>query len=112
MRDKDMIGIEDFERLDIRIGAIKDATRIEGSKKLIKLEVDIGEGQDIQLVAGIGAEYKPEELTGKFIPVVVNMKPMRLMGVESQGMLLAAVVAGKPVLLHPDREVPPGTQVC
>ncbi len=112
MDNKERIGIEDFEKLDIRIGEIKNAVRIEGSKKLIKLDVDIGRGENIPLVAGIASEYKPEQLIGKLIPVLVNVEPVRLMGVESQGMLLAAVVDGKPVLLHPDREVPPGSEVC
>ena len=108
--------IEEFERLDLRIGRIKDAARIEGSKKLIKLEVDIGSGDEHernrQLVAGIADEYKPEELIGKLVPVLVNLEPKKLMGVESQGMLLAVSVDGKPVLLHPDKDVPPGSKVC
>ena len=106
--------IEEFERLDLRIGRIKDAARIEGSKKLIKLEVDIGDehGHNRQLVAGIADEYKPEELIGKLVPVLVNLEPKKLMGVESQGMLLAVSVDGKPVLLHPDKDVPPGSKVC
>jgi len=110
----EQIKIEEFERLDLRIGRIKDAARIEGSKKLIKLEVDIGDeyGRNRQLVAGIADEYKPEELIGKLVPVLVNLEPKKLMGVESQGMLLAVSVDGKPVLLHPDKDVPPGSRVC
>ena len=110
----EQIRIEEFERLDLRIGRIKDAARIEGSKKLIKLEVDIGDehGRNRQLVAGIADEYKPEELIGKLVPVLVNLEPKKLMGVESQGMLLAVSVDGKPVLLHPDKDVPPGSRVC
>jgi len=108
------IKIEEFERLDLRIGRIKDAARIEGSRKLIKLEVDIGDesGRNRQLVAGIADEYKPKELIGKLVPVLVNLEPKKLMGVESQGMLLAVSVDGKPVLLHPDKDVPPGSRVC
>ena len=108
------IKIEEFERLDLRIGRIKDAARIEGSRKLIKLEVDIGDesGRNRQLVAGIADEYKPEELIGKLVPVLVNLEPKKLMGIESQGMLLAVSVDGKPVLLHPDKDVPPGSRVC
>jgi len=110
----EQIRIEEFERLDLRIGRIKDAARIEGSKKLIKLEVDIGDehGRNRQLVAGIADEYKPKELIGKLVPVLVNLEPKKLMGVESQGMLLAVSVDGKPVLLHPDKDVPPGSRVC
>jgi len=110
----EQIKIEEFERLDLRIGRIKDAARIEGSKKLIKLKVDIGDehGRNRQLVAGIADEYKPEDLIGKLVPVLVNLEPKKFMGVESQGMLLAVSVDGKPVLLHPDKDVPPGSRVC
>ena len=110
----EQIKIEEFERLDLRIGRIKDAARIEGSKKLIKLKVDIGDeyGRSRQLVAGIADEYKPEDLIGKLVPVLVNLEPKKFMGVESQGMLLAVSVDGKPVLLHPDKNVPPGSRVC
>jgi len=100
--------------LDLRIGRIKDAARIEGSKELIELEVDIGDehGRNRRLIAGIADEYKPEELIGKLVPVLVNPEPKKLMGVESQGMLLAVSVDGKPVLLHPDKDVSPGSRVC
>ena len=110
MGNKEIIDLNEFARLDLRIGRIANAERIEGSKKLIRLEVDIGNEQR-QVVAGIAEEYRPENLIGKLIPVLVNLKPAKLMGVESQGMILAVDVNGRPILLHPDMEVPAGSKV-
>jgi len=104
------ISIDEFKKLDLRIGKILKAEKIKGSKKLMRLEVDIG-GEIRQVVAGIAEVYKPEDVVGKLVPVVVNMQPAKLMGVESRGMILAADIDGKPVLLHPDRDVPPGTKI-
>ena len=81
-----------------------------GSKKLITLDVDVG-NEMRQLVAGIAEEYTPESLIGKLVPVLVNLKPAKLMGVESRGMILAVEVNGKPILLHPDKEVPAGSRI-
>jgi len=105
----ELIDINEFNRLDIRIGKILKAERIKGSKKLIRLEVDVGEVR--QIVAGISETYKPEELVGKLVPVLVNIKPAKILGVESRGMILAVDVGGKAVLLHPDRDVPVGSKV-
>ncbi|MCD6455176.1 MAG: methionine--tRNA ligase subunit beta [Methanophagales archaeon] len=110
MGNKEIIDINEFARLDLRIGRIANAERIEGSKKLIRLEVDIGDEQR-QVVAGIAEEYRPENLIGELVPVLVNLKPAKLMGVESQGMILAVDVNGKPILLHPDTKVPAGSKV-
>ena len=110
MGNKEIIDINEFARLDLRIGRIANAERIEGSKKLIRLEVDIGNEQR-QVVAGIAEQYRPENLIGELVPVLVNLKPATLMGVESQGMILAVDVNGKPVLLHPDKEVPAGSRI-
>jgi methionine--tRNA ligase beta chain len=110
MADNELINMSEFARLDVRIGNIVSAERIEGSKKLIKLDVDVGD-ETRQLVAGIAEEYTPEELIGKLVPILANLKPAKLMGVESQGMILAVDVAGKPILLHPDKEVPAGSRV-
>ena len=109
-KKEESIDIKEFAKLDIRIGRIVKAENIKGSKKLMKLEVDIGD-EVRQIVAGVAEVYKPEELVGKLVPVLVNIKPAKLMGVESRGMVLAADVNGKPVLLHPDREVPPGSKI-
>ncbi|MFZ5987333.1 MAG: methionine--tRNA ligase subunit beta [Bacillota bacterium] len=99
----------DFKKLEIKIGKILSAEKVVGADKLLRLEVDIG--QKRQLVAGIAEQYKPEELIGKEIPILVNLEPRKIRGIESQGMLLAVVDEGKPVLLHPDREVLPGSMI-
>lgn len=104
------ISIEDFAKVELKIGRVISAERVEKSDKLIKLRVDIGEER--QIVAGIGKAYDPEYLVGKEIVVVANLKPAKLMGVESQGMLLAATGEdGKPSILTLDREVKLGSRV-
>jgi methionyl-tRNA synthetase len=109
-RGGELIDIKDFARLDIRIGRIVKAEKIKGSKKLLRLEVDVG-GEVRQIVAGIAETYSPEELMGKLVPVLVNIKPAKLMGVESKGMILDVDVNGKAVLLQPEKDVPVGSKV-
>lgn len=104
------ISLEDFKKLDLRVGRIISAQRIEGSKKLMKLIVDIGD-EERQIVAGVAESYTPEELNGKLVVVLANLKPAKLMGVESRGMVLAADVDGRPVLLTPEKDVKPGEKV-
>ncbi len=108
--EEEYVTIEEFAKLDLRIGKIVEAKRIKGSKKLIKMLIDIG-NEKRQIVAGIAESYKPEELVGKLVVVVANLKPAKLMGVESQGMVLAADVGNKAILLTPEKEVEPGTKV-
>jgi len=105
------ISIEEFERLDIRVGKVLKAERVPCSRKLIRLEVDLGEKGLRQLVAGIAGYYEPEELVGMNIVVLANLKPKKIMGIESRGMLLAADIGGRPVLLTVAEDVPPGTKV-
>ena len=107
----ELLGIEEFARARLVVGTVRVAERVPKSKKLIRMEVDLGEGSPRQIVAGIGAQYEPETLVGRQIVVVSNLKPAVLMGVESRGMLLAASVDGVPFLLSVDSEVPPGTGV-
>jgi methionine--tRNA ligase beta chain len=102
------IKFEDFQKIDLRIGKILKAEKVEKSEKLLKLVVDLGD-EKRQLVAGIGKFYEPDDLVGKEIVVVANLEPKKLMGIESQGMILAADKEGEPVLLIPEKEVPPGT---
>jgi methionine--tRNA ligase beta chain len=104
------VPFSDFKKLDIRIGEIIEADKIEGSRKLVRLVVDLG-SERRQLVAGIAEFYEPKDLIGRQIVVVTNLERRKFMGVESQGMLLAAVVDGKPVLIEPEERVPPGTPV-
>ena len=104
------ISFEDFKKVEIRIGKIISAEKIEGSDKLLKLEVDLGI-EKRQVVAGIAQFYNPEDLIGKEIPIVANLEPRVLKGFESQGMILAVDSEGKPVILQPEKEVPPGSEV-
>ncbi len=106
------ITIDEFARVKLAVGTVKLAERVPKSSKLVRMEVDLGEPQLRQIVAGIGKVYAPEQLVGRRIVVVANLKPATLMGVESRGMVLAATLPdGSPVLLQPDREVPDGSGV-
>ena len=105
-----MITFDDFRKLEIRIGKILSAEKIKGTDKLIKLKVDLGT-EKRQLVAGIAEFFEPDYLIGKEIPVLMNLEPRTFKGIESQGMILAADVNGEPVLLHPGKEIPPGSIV-
>ncbi len=109
--ESDMITIDKFFETKLRIATIKSAERIENTDKLLKLTVDVGEDEDRTLVAGIAESYEADALVGRQVAVVANLKPAKLRGVESQGMVLAASVDGKPVLLSPDNPVPNGTPV-
>jgi len=109
-QNKDTIEYSDFAKLDIRICTIKSAERVEGADKLLKLTVDVG-SETRTLMAGIAESYKPEDLKGKQIPMLFNLQPRKLRGVESQGMILAADVDGKAVLLNPEIKVPKGSPV-
>jgi methionyl-tRNA synthetase len=108
---EDLISIDDFASVKLKVGLIKQAERVPKSKKLMKIMVDVGEGEPRQLVAGIAERYEAEALVGRRIVVVANLQPAKLMGVESRGMLLAASVDGEPFLLSVNDEVPPGTGV-
>jgi methionyl-tRNA synthetase len=101
------ISIEDFARVQMRVGQILEAEKIEGSRKLVKLRVDIG-SEVRQVVAGIAEAYEPASLVNKKIVIVANLKPAKLMGVESNGMAVAASVDGKPVLATFIEDVPNG----
>jgi len=105
-----MIPFSDFQKLDIRIGTIIEAAPIKGSEKLLRLMLDFGD-EKRQIVAGIAAWYTPEELLQKQIPVIANLEPRMIKGVESQGMILAADDEGRAVLLHPEKPVAKGSKV-
>jgi len=102
---------DDFKKLDLRVAKIVLAERVTGSEKLLRLKLDLGNGEIRQIVAGIGRVHVPEDLSGREIVIVSNLEPRSLMGLESQGMLLAADSEEGPVLLIPEREVPFGTGV-
>ena len=106
-----MINIEDFIKVEIRIGKILSAERVEGSDKLLKLMVDLGEASPRQILSGIArAVPEPASIVGQLVPIASNLAPRMMMGMESQGMMLCAD-DGKPVLLHPAEEVRPGSLI-
>lgn len=107
---KDAVSFDDFVRLDIRIGRIVSAEKVEGADKLIRLRVDLGD-YTRQIIAGMAEFFPPSHLEGKLVPVLVNLAPRTFRGLASEGMILAADVAGRPVLLHPESDVPPGSVV-
>jgi len=104
------INFEEFRKMQIRIGLIVGARKVEGTDKLLKLKVDFGDGKR-QIVSGIAQFYKPEQLIGKQFPFVVNLEPRTIRGVESQGMILAISAGEKVVLLKPQKKVPVGSDV-
>ncbi len=106
----EFIKFDDFKKLKIRIGKIVSAEKVEDADRLLKLLVDIGE-KKITLLAGIAQYYSPDELIGKEVPVLVNLEHRKIRGVVSEGMMLAADEDGRPILLHPEREVKPGSEV-
>ncbi|MBI2483630.1 methionine--tRNA ligase subunit beta [Candidatus Uhrbacteria bacterium] len=105
-----LITYEEFAKLDLRVGTVRSAERVEGSNKLLKLLVDLGEEFPRQILAGIGKAYLPNELVDTQIIVIANLEPRMLMGIESQGMLLAAG-DGTPTLLRPATLVEPGSNI-
>lgn len=108
--ESERIGIEDFLKTGLRVAEVKVAERVTGSKKLLKITVDLG-AETRTVVAGIAEAYAPEDLVGKQVIIVTNLKPAKLMGIESNGMVLAASVDGKPVLIGVTASVPNGTPV-
>jgi tRNA-binding protein len=105
-----MITFEDFQKVEMKTGKVLSAESVEGSEKLIKLMVDIGEQNPRQILAGIKKWYKPEQLVGKTIIVAANLEPRQLMGLESQGMLLAAD-SEKPIPLTTMKKAEPGLKI-
>jgi methionyl-tRNA synthetase len=106
------IGIEDFAKVELRVGVVKSAEKIAGADKLLKVMVDIGD-EVRQVLAGIAPAYAPEELVGRKVVVVTNLAPRKMRGVESNGMLLAASAGpdGKPVLCTFAEDIPAGAKV-
>lgn len=109
--------IDEFQKVELRIGRVIAAERVENSEKLLKLQVDLG-GSDAehpeirQILSGIAKTYAPEDLLQKEVVLIANLDPRMMMGMESQGMILAAHgEGGEPVLLSPWKEVSPGSQI-
>ena len=106
----DIVSFEEFKKMDLRVAHILKAERVAGTDKLLKLEVDIGT-ETRTLVAGVGDVYKPEDLAGKKLAVIVNLRPAVIRGVESRGMILAAEWQGKAKIAFFDQDIPAGAKI-
>lgn len=108
--EKAIVDINLFNELELKVAKVLSAERPEGADKLILMKIDIG-GEERQIVAGIGPWYNPDQVVGKTIVVVTNLKPATIRGHESQGMLLAAMQGSDLALLTLDKELPPGAGI-
>lgn len=110
---KEMISIDDFDKIELKVGTIVASEKIEKAEKLLKNTVQIGE-ETRTIVSGIAKYYKPEELVGKQVVVVTNLKPVKLRGVLSEGMILCAYNTEKDklVIVSPKKKIASGTTVC
>lgn len=110
-----MIPFGDFQKVELRVAKVLSVERVEGSEKLLKLILDAGDKNEAggsisrQIIAGVGKVYSPENLIGKEIVIIANLEPRKLMGLESNGMLLAADDENGPIILMPERETSPGS---
>ena len=110
-QEENLIDIESFSKVELRVALVEGAERVEKSKKLIKLQLDLGEIGKRQVVAGIAHHYSPEELVGLKVIVVANLKPAKLMGIESHGMILAAKAGDTLTLLTVHKDMTPGAKI-
>lgn len=106
-----MITIDDFAKIELKVGRVVSAEPIEGSEKLLKLQIDLGEEQPRQILSGIAKYYQPQDLVGKQITIIANLEPRMMMGLESQGMVLAAGDGETVSLLMPDKDMPVGSKI-
>ena len=106
-----MITFDDFSKVELKVGTVLEAEDLEGSEKLIKLKVDLGEEEPRQILAGVKQWYKPEDFVGKQVIIVANLEPKMMMGSESQGMMLAADSQDGPVFLTVPQKISLGTKV-
>ncbi len=106
-----MVSIDDFHKLELKVGTVLSAEEIEGSEKLIKLQIDLGEENPRQVLTGMKKWYTPEEFVGKQLVIIANLEPRTMMGFESQGMVLAAEGEDKPILLQPSQQAEPGSNI-
>jgi len=108
--DTDLISMEEFARMDLRVARVETCERVKGTDRLLKMGITLGD-EPRQIVAGLAHLYQPEDLIGKLIVVVANLQPAKLRGIESQGMLLAAQDGPQVVILTPEKEIAPGAKV-
>ena len=107
----DVVPFAEFKKLDIRVATVLSVENHPNADKLYVLKIDLGGGEQRQIVAGLRPYYTPEQLQGRTVVVVANIEPALLRGVESQGMLLAAQDGPKVLVLQPDGPAAPGAQV-
>jgi methionine--tRNA ligase beta chain len=105
------VSFNDFKKLELKIGKITNVEDVEGLDKLYKLSVDLGESNLRTILAGFKQTHQPYELLGKLVVVVCNLEPRTIKGIESQGMILAALSGESPILILPEEEVKPGSKV-
>lgn len=106
---KPTVAFSDFEKIDMRVGEVKEATLVEGSKNLIKLQVDLGEDYGVvEILSGLAKWFTPEEIAGKKYAFLANLEPKQMMGMSSNGMILVADDIEKPVLLVVDNSLKNG----
>jgi methionyl-tRNA synthetase len=111
-QDGNLISIDDFSKVDLRVGEVKAAEPVKGADKLLHLQVDLGEAQPRSIVAGIALAYKPEQLIGRKVVIVANLQPRKLRGLTSQGMIVAATTEnGLPVLAGFHEDIPVGARL-
>lgn len=107
---KSIISFDEFEKIDLRVGKVIEASMVEGSRNLIKMKVDLGEDYGlVYILSGIAKYYKPEDLVGNNYPFVANLAPKKVMGEESQGMLLVSDAPERFFLIPLDKDLKPGT---
>ncbi len=104
------ISFKEFQELDLRVGKVIEAENVEGSRHLVKLQVDFG-SEKRQAVSGIGEYYKPEDLIGKKFMFICNLEKKKFMGVESQCMIFAADDGANIVLIQPEKDISEGSKV-
>jgi methionyl-tRNA synthetase len=108
----DVISIDDFAKIDLRVGEVKSAEKVKGADKLLHLKIDIGEAEPRSIVAGIALAYQPEQLIGRKVVIVANLQPRKLRGLTSQGMIVAASLeGGLPVLAGFTEDIPVGARL-
>lgn len=106
-----MATLEDLQKLEIKIGRVKSVEKVEGADRLLRFVFDLG-GAERQILSGIAEFYPdPSVLLGKELPIVTNLEPRTIRGLESQGMVLVVIDQGRAVCLHPEKEVAPGSEV-
>jgi methionine--tRNA ligase beta chain len=106
------ISYSDFQKIDLRVGKIKSVEEVEGLDKILKLTVDLGELGERIILAGVKGAYRPNELLERSIVIVANLEPREIKGIKSEGMLLAVTDdEDRPILLIPEKETEPGSQI-